>query len=576
MSLALCLALATLLGAQRSDAKGPKLDDNGDPTPEQALARFGTIRFSHGGKWVLAVAFSPDGKTLAAVSPGELILWETATGKPLRRLAGPMHGGWSLDFSPDGKTLASLTSGSVSVWDVATGDHLYYVTPVKQARTVRFSPDGKHLAVTGDEGALVSWDVAGKKVVRQFKGHTGQVRWADWSPDGKRLASCGEDGTVRLWDTATGEEAGRFYKKGEQKVKVWTIVFSPDGSTLAGAADSPPLGELLVWDAKTGKELPADRAVPRQRYAYEDAAASPDGTLWARGHGNRVEVYQVAGNKLLSPPEDRYVAAGAVALSPDGRTLLTEEQRLVRLWDVQGRKLLHKIEGEFGNHWGDASAAAFRADGKSAVVLGQQHRLYEIDVATGKAGAPLDFDSVNSSAPHHFALSPDGSMLAQSYGSNAGGGPPRRTLYETKKGQQLKQWKEDVGISWVMAISPDSKVLAEAHDGTMTISEHLLLRDLKTGKQLRVIELPVRDNRSIGVRCLAYSPDGKTLAAGSASGSIHFLDAKTGEEKGRLEGHHGTVRGLSFSSDGKTLASLSTDNTALIWDVSKVVKDRAK
>src|SRR5262245_35308357 len=178
-SLALCLALVTLLGAQRSDAKGPRLDDNGDPLPAHAVARFGTIRFAHGGKWVLAVAFSPDGKTLAATSPNEIVLWETSTGKPLRRLPGSLSGGWSLDFSPDGKTLVSLTSGSVSFWDVTTGDHRYYVNPVNQARTVRYSADGKRLAVTGDDGALVSWDVAGKKVVRQFKGHTGQVRWAD-------------------------------------------------------------------------------------------------------------------------------------------------------------------------------------------------------------------------------------------------------------------------------------------------------------------------------------------------------------------------------------------------------------
>src|SRR5262249_54938450 len=158
-------------------------------------------------------------------------------------------------------------------------------------------------------------------------------------------------------------------------------------------------------------------------------AASRDGTLWARGHHNRVQVRQVEGKKLLSPPDDHYVPAHAVAITPDGRTLLTEEGNQVRLWDVPGRKALHAVKGEFGGPWGYTSTAAFRPGGKTALVVGHQHRFHEIDVPTGKFLDPIQVGG-STNQPHNFALSPDGTTLAQSYSNGHGNAGNQLTLYE--------------------------------------------------------------------------------------------------------------------------------------------------
>jgi WD40 repeat protein len=201
----------------------------------------------------LAVAHSPDGRTLATIKyyGREVALWDAQSGKPIRS--------WNADYSPvikalayspDSKVLVTAGKGQViRLWDVATGKPLAGREGHQAGVTaLAYSPNGGSLASASDDGTVRLWNTASTREQRQFIGHEGAVWSVAFAPDGKVVASGGVDRTIRLWNVATGQEIRRCVGHEEW---VSTVAISPDGRTLAsGSRDQT----IRLWDVARGKE----------------------------------------------------------------------------------------------------------------------------------------------------------------------------------------------------------------------------------------------------------------------------------------------------------------------------------
>jgi len=308
------------------------------------------------GKAVTAVAVSPDGRTIVAGTMfGGMHAWEASTGTHPYVLGQPAPSSiYSVAFSPDGRLLASGTPcgplGCVQVWDANTGQLLRTIEEYSRGRQmidhagraqvwdlpgdvwdVRFSPDGRTLALVGTDGAIQLIDTSSGQLVRALYGRSRtSLGPAAFGPDGHTLAAS-QDGAVLLWDVDSGDLVQTL--EGHTG-RVSGIVFDPTGNTLA----SSELDQTIrLWDVSTGRLL---RRFDQDAY-ISSLAISPDGQLLASGdRKNRIWLWRMASGELLHTyrghrwdPFDNGVLS--LAFSPDGRTLVSggEDGRVV-LWDV--------------------------------------------------------------------------------------------------------------------------------------------------------------------------------------------------------------------------------------------------
>lgn len=212
---------------------------------------------------------------------------------PVAKLEGFADWVASVAFSPDGKLLAAGSYESVRLWNVADkSDEAALPVAKGFARSLAFSPDGELLAI-GAYKSIALIDVAEGTLVRELKGHRGYVLDLCFTADGAQLASAAEDRTARLWDVAAGTEIRKFEG---HSYPVTGVAISPDGTLLAtSAGDETRItrpGEVKTWNLATGEEV---HTFPPHERGATDVAFSPDGALLlSTSLDEHVNVYDVA------------------------------------------------------------------------------------------------------------------------------------------------------------------------------------------------------------------------------------------------------------------------------------------
>ena len=182
-----------------------------------------------------------------------------ATGKEVVQFPDAERWFQSLAWSPDGKWLAAgnASSNAVHVWYVTTRIGLLAHKLAGHGEAVSgvaFAPDSRKVASASLDGTVCVWNLADPKTPLVLKGHSGPVRCVCFSRDGKRLVSGADDQTVKLWDVVSGQEMMTF--TGHQK-PVTGVAFRGDGLQLATVSQD---ATVHLWDATPVDEAAAPPA----------------------------------------------------------------------------------------------------------------------------------------------------------------------------------------------------------------------------------------------------------------------------------------------------------------------------
>ncbi len=535
----------------------PRVDFYGDPLPQGAIARLGTVRFRHPGV-VHAVALTAECKLIAAANDdwSMIIIWDRVTGRKLHEIAAdsrplpPLH----LRFSADGERLyAALQQGrdrKMHAWDVETGTDAKDIPPMPAARNVLgYSPDAREVILLDRKGEIVRWDIeAGKE--------RGRYPEPDHVPTlaalvGDRLLVPQYDGEeISLWDAAAKKQLWSAKMSRDKNWPILPIAFSLDGKLFA--FEAPPR-EISVHESVSGKLVRQLKAEVEK--IYYSVAISPDArTVVGNNLDGTLRVWDLeSGRERVQPP----LQGGwcDIFFSPDSRIFAINGKKAVLFWETaSGQRAL-----PFRGHSWQVSSASFSPDGKIAATSSWPggHPVVQLwDVPVGRPLRSFDTPSITGSL--EVAFSPDGKTLA-AVGNAA---KEQVWIWDARTGRQLHALGGHESQCTCVAFSPDGKrlVSGDRYSNRKRQPEgRLCIWDVESGKRIREI----RGTRG-DIRRVLFTPDGRYILA--AAYGIHVYDAETGQLVGQPFPAKTWIDNLALSADGQLLAHSS--GPVRLWELA--------
>ncbi|MES2465658.1 MAG: protein kinase [Verrucomicrobiota bacterium] len=546
--------------------------------------------YQHADRWESTVVLKAAGtiwaglsgdSNLVAVNEGDVIrIQEYPGGRRLRDIPHAIGYDSSFVVSPRGEQLATTRfDGTITVWNMRSGEPVTEITEGGPSGGFSWPADGQRVVCGCSDGNIRLWDAASGKVLDKFP-CPGDISFAALAPDGKTLAAVSGGSSVLLFDTST-RTVKRRLRTPVGKFK--GMKFSPDSRKLA-TSNSDLEGskqDNRVWNLAAEEEGSLDLIGVAGATSYD---FSPDSRqILVADSTGMIRLWDLESRAEIERLPAHVAPAFSVQWLPDER-ILSSGADGAKVW-----RRLRPVAQQFKGDQGGLRCVAFSADSRQVAFAGTDAVVSVRDVrdgsptrnytdspalvhsvafhpggmvaSTGKATvglwdpASLKTKWMKPLAPapsaYWLAFSPDGSRIYVASQED------RLTVLDTATGDTLR-FKDNLGATLDgLAVSPDGRLLALCQKVGAEKVMVLSADDLSTLWQVPAMTL----------RCAAFSPDSKWIAAGERDGTVRLWEtASKGRVQLELRGHATSVRGVSFHPDGSRLVSCSVDGQVKVWD----------
>jgi WD40 repeat protein len=285
--------------------------------------------------WVSSLSWSPDGTRLVSGAMDKTVrIWDVFGEADLLNINLPDTVN-SVAWSPDGKLIAAAHGNVVTVWDVAASAKAAdYEENATSIYSVAWSPDGTRLAAAGARNFVQIYDMVNGTRALSLSQLTADVHSLAWSPDGARLVT-GSEKSVKIWNAWSGDLLMTLASVDNHCNHA--VSWSPDGATIAACLET---SRTPIWNSTTGKVV---QTIPQYG---ESLAYSPDGKHIAIVTGKTVYIYGSTGGLLQKTLIGHSDSVYSVSWSPDGKRLATASgDNTVKIWNVSSGEEVATFRG---------------------------------------------------------------------------------------------------------------------------------------------------------------------------------------------------------------------------------------
>jgi WD40 repeat protein len=490
------------------------------------------------------VAFSTDGRFLAASSHGGIRVVDSATGKLIAEIPNSMP---PFAFSPSGGVIAVDTRDGILLWDIVAPKRLRLLNDsrgafnhsgvwIRDRNALAFSPNGHSVvaarnALKNDSVFVLDVWVAdtGEKTTSlpaqpNSIEHTGTISELAFAPGGKLMASSSWDHSVRLWSFDKRQRVRTLHGDPSE---IWSMAFAPDGAAvITGSKD----GTVRRWPINSDSEEPFyERNWTPLRFSNSGE------TLAVMDDNSKVLILNVQ----TGEPETELQLAKAGPISPaiseNLRVLVEPVAAGYRVWDLRDLQTTQSVHVPHPDTV--KSSAVVSPDGASFISAAKLDSLLWWNLR--------DLSESPLRLPGKAALfSGDGKVIVTLIEKSF-----KRWEAEPRKLQAEFSIDVPYSVYAALALSHDGGVLAVGSEAVNDPENAIRLWDTKTGKLLGVCR-----GHTQGVRWLAFAPEGETLASVSDDSTMRFWNLRTQQELLSIQRLTNPMREIRFSPDGEWLA----------------------